>query len=65
MYIQDEDGNTLYIYGVNKDGVRYGKLSDKPQVGDTIILYGIMQNYVDRYGETIYEMKETELIWQG
>ena len=65
MYIQDEEGNTLYIYGVNKDGTRYGKLSDKPQVGDTIILYGVMQHYVDRYGETTYEMKETELIWHN
>ena len=61
MYITDENGNTLYVYGVNKNGVRYGNLSDKPQVGDTVILYGKMKNYVYNNTQTL-EMISAELI---
>lgn len=62
MYIQDANGNMLYVYGVNQNGVRYDGLSDKPQVGDTVILYGKMKNYVSYTNETIYEMISAELI---
>ena len=61
MYITDEYGNTLYIYGVNQNGVRYGELSDKPKVGDTVILYGKMKNYVNNNTQTL-EMISAELI---
>ena len=51
MTIKDENGNTLYIYGLNdKTGaVRYDSLPTKPQVGDTIIIAGPIQ----KYGTTI------------
>ncbi len=47
MYIQDEEGNQLYIYGVySKDGsTRYDAMETKPQVGDTVTLMGIAKNY--------------------
>ncbi len=62
MYIEDENGNRLYVYGVNQNGVRYDGLTDKPQVGDTVILYGKMKNYVNGSNEHIYEMVAAELI---
>ena len=65
MYIEDENGNSLYVYGVNEDGVRYGSMSDKPQVGDTVILYGKMKNYVYGTNPSVYEMISAELIWQN
>ncbi len=45
--IEDENGNTLYIYGTwNADGtVRYGSMETKPQVGDTITVLGVACNY--------------------
>ena len=64
MYIKDEDGNELYIYGVYENGTRYGSMSDKPKVGDTVILYGKLQNYVSG-GSSTYEMIKAELIWQN
>ncbi len=47
MYIADEAGNTLTIYGTwNEDGtVRYDALETQPVAGDTIILYGIIGQY--------------------
>ena len=59
MYITDEEGNSLYIYGLySADGtVRYDAMSDKPIVGDTITVYGI----VGAYGQTI-EMKNVWLV---
>ncbi len=64
VYIEDEEGNSLYVYGIYKDGDRYGYLSDPPVVGDTVILYGIMVNYVKGSNPSIYEMKSAELIYQ-
>ena len=57
MTIEDENGNRLYVYGVYDETgrVRYDAMSNPPQVGDTIILYGAMKNYVN--GDThIVEM---------
>ncbi len=47
MYITDEEGNTLFIYGFyNEDGtVRYDKLENKPVVGDTVTVMGILGQY--------------------
>ncbi len=65
MTIEDEEGNRLYIYGVNgPDGTRYDALEHPPQVGDTVVLYGQMKNYVPDYGSPILEMVYTELIYQ-
>ena len=62
VYIKDESGNTLYIYGIWQSGTRYDALSDKPAVGDTVILYGKMKNYVYGTNAPIYEMISAELI---
>ncbi len=47
MYIQDEAGNKIYIYGLyDKDGaVRYDALTDKPVAGDTITVLSVVSNY--------------------
>ena len=49
MYIEDEEGNTLYVYGTwdETGSLRYGDMSKKPQVGDTVVLYGGMKNYLN------------------
>ena len=47
LYIEDAEGNTLYIYGTfNADGSKkYGDMDVKPIVGDTITVLGILGNY--------------------
>ena len=49
LTIEDEDGNRLYVYGVYDENgqIRYDGMSNPPQVGDTIVLYGAMKNYVN------------------
>ena len=59
MYIQDENGNELLIYGLNDaSGTKYGSMSSKPQVGDVIILYGPICNY----NGTTVEIKSATLL---
>ncbi|MBP3422902.1 MAG: hypothetical protein J6K86_03970, partial [Clostridia bacterium] len=45
--IEDADGNTILVYGLfNEDGtVRYDKLENKPVVGDTIKVYGVLTQF--------------------
>ena len=47
IYIQDEKGNTFYLYGLyTADGaVRFDKMENQPKVGDTITVYGILGQY--------------------
>ena len=47
MYIADENGNTLTIYGTySADGeIRYDAMETKPVAGDTITVYGVIGNY--------------------
>lgn len=47
VYIQDSEGNKLYVYGLyDATGVsRYDVLEYKPQVGDTITVLGVLGNY--------------------
>ena len=47
MYIADENGNELCIYGTySADGsIRYDKLETKPIAGDTVTVYGIIGYY--------------------
>ena len=46
MYIVDEGDNSLYIYGVySTDGKRYDAMTEKPEVGMTVTMYGIIGNY--------------------
>ena len=47
MYIADEEGNTLTIYGTyDADGTnRFDAMENQPAVGDTITVYGIIGQY--------------------
>ena len=57
MYIEDTDGNQLYIYGCyDMDGTRYDAMTNPPQVGDTVILYGQIKRYVSTSGTVTIEM---------
>ncbi len=62
LYIEDQDGNVLFIYGVNQNGVRYDGIADKPQVGDTVVLCGSMKHYIDSTGGSVYELISAELV---
>ena len=63
IYIQDEDGNQLYIYGV-KDAtgsVRYDGMSEPPVIGDEITLLGQIKRYVYQ-GTVTIELMNSRLI---
>ncbi|MBO5777092.1 MAG: 5'-nucleotidase C-terminal domain-containing protein, partial [Clostridia bacterium] len=46
MYITDENGNELLIYGLyDSGGNRYDAMTTKPQVGDIVIICGPIFNY--------------------
>lgn len=46
LYIQDENGDSIYIYGLyDPSGYRYDRMDDPPQVGDTITVVGAISNY--------------------
>ena len=54
LTIRDEDGNTLYVYGVyDLSGGRYDGISPVPKVGDTVLLQGPIQKYVYNGNATI------------
>ncbi|MGM9608995.1 MAG: 5'-nucleotidase C-terminal domain-containing protein [Eubacteriales bacterium] len=63
MYIEDADGNQLFIYGCSgMDGTRYDAMTNPPQVGDTVILHGPIKRYVS--GSTvIIEMTSAEVYY--
>lgn len=52
MTIEDSTG-TLYVYGTySSDGAkRYSELDEKPVKGDTVLLYGTIQNYQSKTPE--------------
>lgn len=46
VYIENEAGTKVYVYGMNDtQGNKYDKMSYKPQVGDTVKLYGSAGKY--------------------
>ncbi len=49
MYIEDKNGNSIYIYGVySKDGsIRFDTMDPQPKVGDTITVMGVLSKYND------------------
>ena len=59
LYIQDEAGNSFYIYGLyDASGrVRYGAMANAPQVGDRITVIGAITKYVSSQGTATIEMK--------
>lgn len=63
MTIEDEQGNTLYVYGVyDSNGARYDSLSEKPQEGDVVILCGPIKKYVNNSNVVTIELFYSELI---
>ncbi len=66
MTIEDEAGNTLFVYGVNDESgeVRYGGMSDQPVVGDTVLLYAPIKRYVTA-DSVLIELMAARLIWQS
>ncbi len=51
MYIADELGNSIYVYGMyDQDGNLYQNMENKPQVGDVIIIKGTLYRYVSSSG---------------
>lgn len=47
LYLSDGEGNTIYIYGLyDQSGVRYDKMENRPQVGDTVTVVGTITKYV-------------------
>ena len=59
IYIKDEQGNELLIFGLyDSNGNKYGSMSSKPQIGDTIIVCGPIYYY---NGDTV-EIKNGTLI---
>ncbi len=49
LYIEDEAGNKLYVYGIySKDGsTRFDAMDPQPKVGDTVTLMGVLSKYND------------------
>ena len=47
MYIEDAEGNSLYVYGMyGVDGVdRYDAMETKPVAGDEVLLLGVLTTY--------------------
>ena len=65
LYIADEAGNRLYIYGTydSTGNVRYDAMENPPQIGDTVVLYGQITHYYNPdTGEEIVEIKNARLI---
>ena len=62
--IVDEDGNTLYIYGIRSGSDDlYNTIQNKLAVGDTVILAGVIQNYkASGASESLIEMKNAVII---
>ena len=62
LYLVDEDGNEIYVYGLyDTEGTRYDKMANKPQAGDTIIVYSTIFKYVNGSTVTV-ELKNATLL---
>lgn len=65
MYIVDEAGNELYIYGLYMPdtGVRFDSMETKPQVGDTITIAATLGTYTNSStNETTNQAKSAWLM---
>ena len=64
MLLVDNEGNTFMIYGLySSDGsVRFDAMTDKPEVGDTILVYGKIKKYVNSNGEVLIEFVDARLM---
>ena len=60
IYIKDADGNTFYTYGLySVNGTRYDSMTTKPDVGDVIVIYGVLGYYdaPQMKNATLWELK--------
>lgn len=64
VYLVDEKGNEIYVYGLyDMNGNRYGSMSNKPVVGDTIVVYcNITHFYNADYGMETIELVNSVVI---
>ena len=65
IYVQDVDGNQLFVYGVydSTGRVRYDAMEDPPAVGDEVVLFGQIKHYVNsKTGEDKIELMSARLI---
>ncbi len=61
MYIEDEEGNSIYLYGLyDSNGNQYNVMSNKPKVGDTIVVNAIIYKYVNN-NSAMVELKYSTL----
>ena len=61
--IVDEDGNSLYVYGIkSSSGGLFNTIANKPKVGDTVILSGVILNYQYSDGSSIIELKNAQIV---
>lgn len=59
VYLEDEAGERIYLYGLyDLNGVRYDKMEDPPQVGDTITVTGAITRYIDWNGDAVIEIQK-------
>ncbi len=59
FYIEDDAGNSLYIYNANDaEGNKFGAMTNPPKVGDTVLIVGKVYRYVNRNGAVTIEMKD-------
>ena len=64
FYIEDPNGNQLYIYGCyDMSDNRYDTMTNPPQVGDTVILYGKIKRYVSTSGTVTIEMMNAKVYY--
>ena len=63
IYIEDENGYQLYIYGSHDENwVIYGEMAKKPQVGDVVVVKGTIKKYVNKSGAVTIEIIEATYI---
>ena len=57
IYIVDEDGNEIYVYGIEN----YSNMANKPNVGDEVVLCSVIYKYVNGEKVTI-ELKNAIIV---
>jgi len=62
LYLIDEKGNEIYIYGLYQDGIQYDTLTYKPYAGSNITVQGKITKYITADNKVIIEIKSAELV---
>ena len=62
LYLTDEEGNRLYIYGLyTENGTRYDGMDVPPEVGNVIIIEGSVTKYIKSDNTIVIEIKNATL----